>query len=1123
MHPSGHLMREVLRRVALLALVVVVPATAQTKLLRFPDIHGDKVVFTYAGDLWTAPVTGGTAVRLTAHPGLELFAKFSPDGQWIAFTGQYDGDEQVYVIPAVGGVPRQLTFYPTRGPLPPRWGYDDQVYGWTPDGKSVVFRSLRDGWDLGEGRLFTVPATGGLPVALPMPQSGAGDLSPDGRQIAYSPLFRDFRAWKRYQGGWAEDLWVFDLASHEAHNITNNPFTDRDPMWIGDRVYFASDRSGTLNLYTVKPDGSDLQQLTHSTTWDLRWPSSDHQSRIVYELDGELHVFNVRDGSDRKLDIFVPDDQLAARPRHQSVAGFVEDWALSPDGARAVFVARGDLFTVPAEHGYTRVLTHSSNAHDKAARWSPDGRRIAFISDMSGEEELYLIDQDGRGAPERLTTNGDMMRYPPVWSPDNQRLAFSDKAGRLWVLQISNKVMTQVARDSGGYVGDQSWSADGRWLAFSMSHNSGFNSIWIWGVGESAPRQVTGALNTAYNPVFDPSGKYLFFLSDREYHPQISSLEWNFAGNRTTGIFALALRKDVPSPFPPQSDEVKPDTTAAAAAAAATAAEAARAAPAPRGRRPAADTAKTPPKVAPTPVTIDFDGLADRVTPVPVPADNIGGLAAVKGNLLYVKRPANYYGRDPGAGASLVIFNLEERKATTLADSIDGYALSAGGTKVLVHQGGVYNLYDVDPKAASSKKTMSTAGLQADIVPQQEWAEIFEEVWRRFRDFFYVPNMNGYDWKALHDRYRPLLQYVGHRTDLDYVLQEMISELSNSHTYISGGDREIPDRPQVALPGARFALDSASGRYRIASIFRGDNAEAQYRSPLTDVGVDARVGDYVMAIDGEDLKAPDNPYRLLRYKADRPVTLTLNTRPVADGARQVTYRPITSETELVYYNWVANNWHRVDSMTQGRVGYLHLPDMGSDGINEFIKWFYPQIRKEGLIIDDRSNGGGNISAMVIERLSRKLLATGFSRNSDYTSTYPDGPTFYGSLVALLNETSASDGDIFPAMFRQAGLGPLIGKRSWGGVIGITDHGPLIDGGNVNVPEFGFANVDGQWIIEGHGVDPDIEVENDPLSVINGRDPQLERAVAEVLREMQEHPRHLPPKPAPPVKAPPQMR
>jgi len=1117
MHASGRLMRAVLRRTALLLLVVAVPAAAQTKLLRFPDIHGDKVVFTYAGDLWTAPVTGGTAARLTAHPGLELFARFSPDGQWIAFTGQYDGDEQVYVMPAVGGVPRQLTFFPTRGPLPPRWGYDDQVYGWTPDGKSIVFRSLRDGWDLGEGRLFTVPLTGGLPVALPMPQSGAGDLSPDGRTVAYSPLFRDFRAWKRYQGGWAEDLWTFDLASHEAHDITNNPFTDRDPMWIGDRVYFASDRSGTLNLYTVKPDGSDLQQLTHSTTWDVRWPSSDHQGRIVYELDGELHVFGIQDGSDHKLDIFVPDDQLAARPSHRSVAQFVEDFALSPDGARAVFVARGDVFTVPAEHGPTRNLTHSSNAHDKAARWSPDGRKIAFISDMSGEEELYLIDQDGSGAPERLTTNGDMMKYPPVWSPDGKRLAFGDKAGRLWSLEVATKALTLVARDSGSAIGDESWSPDSRWLAFSLSHDNGFFSIWIWGVGEAAPHQVTGPLNNAVEPVFDPEGKYLFYLSDREYHPQISTLEFDYATNRTTGIFALALRKDVPSPFPPQSDEVKPDTTAAAAPASSPAA------PAPRGRHgAAADTAKAPPK-GPAPVAIDFDGLADRVTPVPVGADNYGGLNVVKGNLLYVKRPAYYYGREPDTEASLVVFNLEDRKATTLAEGVDDYALSHDGTKVLVHQGRDYNLYDANPKGASSKKTMSTAGLQADIVPQQEWAEIFEEVWRRFRDFFYVPNMNGYDWKALHDKYQPLLQYVGHRTDLDYVLQEMISELSNSHTYISGGDREIPERPPVALPGARFALDPASGRYRIASILRGDNAERQYRSPLTEVGVDARVGDYVMAIDGEDLKAPDNPYRLLRYKADRPVTLTLNTRPVMEGARQVTYRPITSETELVYYDWVADNRHRVDSMTQGRVGYLHLPDMGADGINEFVKWFYPQVRKEGLIVDDRSNGGGNISAMVIERLSRRLLAAGFSRNSEYTSTYPDGPTFYGSMVALLNETSASDGDIFPAMFRQAGLGPLIGKRSWGGVIGITDHGPLIDGGNVNVPEFGFESIDGQLVIEGHGVDPDIEVENDPVSVINGRDPQLERGVAEILRMIQEHPRHLPPKPAPPVKAPPSMQ
>ncbi len=1073
---------------------VTAPAAAQTKLLRFPDIHDAQVVFTYAGDLWTAPATGGTAVRLTSSPGLELFAKYSPDGKWIAFTGQYDGDEQVYVMPSGGGVPKQLTFYPARGPLPPRWGYDNQVYGWTPDGDAVVFRSLRDGWDLGDNRLYTVPVAGGLPVALPMPQSGAGDLSPNEKQVVYSPLFRDFRAWKRYSGGWAEDLWVFDLATSDARNITNNPRTDRDPMWVGNRIYFASDRSGTLNLYSVTPTGGDLQQLTTSTTWDVRWPSADEAGHIVYELGGELHVFDTHAKTDRKLDILVPDDGVSWRPHHQSVARFVEDYALSPKGTRALFVARGDVFTVPAENGPTRNLTHSSTAHDKGAAWSPDGRKIAFISDMSGEEELYLIDQDGSGQPERLTTTGDMMRYTPSWSPDGKRLAFSDKAGRLWVLELAGKRLTQVARDSSGNMFDQSWSADGHWLAFSMGHATGYRSIYIWGLGDASPRRVTDALSNAVEPVFDPDGKYLFFFSDREYAPQISSLEWNFATDRTTGIFALALRKDVPAPFPPQSDEVKIDSAAT-------------------------DSAAAKPKVSKdTTLVIDFDGLADRIAQVPVPAGDYNGLLAVKGNLLYVRGGPFYYGRSSGVEPTLMVFNMEDRKATALAEGIGGYALSPDGSKVLVRQGRAYNLYDASPKGASSKKTVSVDGLQADIVPQQEWTQIFNEVWRRFRDFFYVPNMNGYDWAALRDRYQPLLEYVGDRSDLDYVLNEMIAELSNSHTYVSGGDREIPDRAPVALPGARFELDHNSGRYRIARVFSGDNAEDNYRAPLTAIGVDARVGDYVLAINGEDLKAPDNPYRLLRNKADHPVTLTLNRRPVTDGARAVTFQPITSEDQLVYYDWVAENRHKVDSLTHGRVGYLHLPDMGAAGISEFIKWYYPQIRKEGLVIDVRGNGGGNISSMVIERLSRTLLATGYSRDNDFPETYPRGPVFYGSLVTLLNETSASDGDIFPAMFKQAGLGPLIGKRSWGGVIGITSHGTLIDGGSVNVPEFGFADVNGNWIIEGHGVDPDIVVENDPKSVIAGRDPQLERGVQEVLRLIQEHPKKLPGRAAPPNKA-----
>jgi tricorn protease len=1096
----------------LATLLLATPLAAQTRLLRFPDIHGDLVVFSYAGDLWRAPADGGTAVRLTASPGQELFARFSPDGQWIAFTGQYDGDEQVYVMPAAGGVPKQLTFYPAQGPLAPRWGYDNQVYGWTPDGKGILFRSTRDSWDLATQHLYVVPAQGGLPVQLPMPRAGAGTFSPDGRELLYSPLFRDFRAWKRYSGGWAEDLWVFDIATHDAKNITNNPRTDRDPMWIGDRVYFDSDRTGTLNLYSEKPDGSDPVQLTRSTTWDVRWPSADATGRIVYEMDGVLHVFDTKTSADRTLDINVPDDGVAWRPEHRRVDRWIEDFGLSPKGERALFVARGDVFTAPIEDGPTRNLTHTSTAHDKGASWSPDGRQIAFISDMSGEEELYLIDQDGSGKPEQLTSNGDVMRYAPQWAPDGKHLCFSDARGRLWVLDLTSRKTTLVARDTGGTMFDQSWSADGHWLAFSMGDDAGYRSLYIWGVGDAAPHRVTGGISNDYEPVFDPDGKYLFFLSDREYAPQISTAEWSFATTRTTGIFALALRPDVPPPFPPKSDEVAIDSTAKAAGPAGGRASGAAGAGSAKGRNGAGQAAAKPADTAA--VRIDFAGLADRIAPVPVEADNYRGLVALEGKLVYMRTTPFFYGRSSGSEPAVVVFDMKQRKATTLAEGAFGYALSADGSKILVRQGGSYNLYDL-AQGASSKKTVSTAGLEADIVPKQEWNEIYDEVWRRFRDFFYVPTMNGYDWKALREQYRPLLQYVGDRSDLDYVLNEMIAELSNSHTYISGGDHDIPPRAEVALPGARFALDSASGRYRIASIFQGDNAEEEYRSPLTEIGVDAHVGDYVLAIDGQDLRAPDNPYRLLRNRADHPVTLLLNSRPSSEGARKVSFRPTTSEQKLIYYDWVAGNRERVQKMTGGRVGYLHLPDMGADGLTEFIKWYYPQIRKEGLIIDVRGNGGGNISSMVIERLSKTLLASGYSRNSDFASTYPRGPVFYGSMVALLNETSASDGDIFPAMFKQAGLGPLIGKRSWGGVTGITDHGPLIDGGSVNVPEFGFTSVDGSWIIEGHGVDPDIVVENDPKSVLEGRDPQLERAVQEVLKLMQAHPRHLPSRPTPP--------
>jgi len=1083
------------------------PAAAQTKLLRFPDVHGDSVVFCYGGDLWQASTEGGLATRLTAHPGQELFPKYSPDGRWIAFTGQYDGDEQVYVVPATGGVPRQLTYYPAVGPLPPRWGYDNQVYGWTPDGTQVLFRSMRDadGVEV-QNALYTVGPEGGLPVKLPMPTSGAGDFSPNGTSIVYSPLFRDFRTWKRYQGGWAEDLYIFDLDSHDVELIAPSVRTERDPMWIGNTIYFASDRDGTLNLYAYSTQDGDIRQLTHETTWDVRWPSSDNSGQIVYELDGELHVYSVATGDDRKLDIIVPDDGLSMRPSRYPAYENIEGAALSPKGERAVFVARGDVFTVPIEKGPTRNLTQSSGAHDKWARWSPDGSTIAFISDRSGEEQVYLIAQDGSGEPEQLTEGLHAMLYAPRWAPDGKRLAFSDKNGKLYVLTLDGRKLQEIADDKRGRIFDYAWSPNGGHVAFSMADVNGFDALYIWSVEDGVLHRITDTYHDVYGPAWGAKGDYLFYLSDREYAPQISQIEWNIAGNRMTGIFALALRRDVANPFPPESDEVTIDKDG----------EPADDAPAKAGAKKSPkdeDSEKKEPKEY---LKIDFDGLAGRVSRVPIEAANIDDLEAIDGYLVYVERGAPFYGRSSYVEPSLEIFDLEKREASTLAEDVSGYVLSADGKKALVRQGQAYKLYDAKPKA-SDAETVNTKNMMVDRVPSEEWAQIFDEVWRRYRDFFYVPNMHGYDWPAIGERYRALVPYVAHRSDLNYVIGEMISELSIGHAYISGGDYEIPERPAVGLPGATFELDRVSNRYRIAHIYRGQNEEEKYRSPLTDIGVDVEVGSYVLAIDGDELHGSDNPYRLLQHKKD-PVTLTVNASPSTEGAHDVTYRPIRSEASLRYLDWVLGNLDEVTKATDGRVGYMHLPDMGADGIAEFIKWYYPQIRQEGLIVDVRSNGGGNVSQIIIERLDNKVLGTRFGNLSDEPRTYPY-TAFHGHMVCLLSETSASDGDIFPHYFREAGLGPLIGKRSWGGVVGISGTGTLIDGGTVYVPMTGTNAATGEWIIEGHGVDPDIEVDNDPQSLIDGRDPQLERGIAEVMRMIKEQPMKLPERPPDPIKTP----
>jgi tricorn protease len=1068
--------------------------SAQTKLLRFPDIHGDRIVFTYAGDLWTASASGGTATRLTAHPGVEVFGKFSPDGKWIAFTGQYDGDEQVYVIPSTGGEPKQLTFYPARGPLSPRWGYDQQVYGWSPDGKYILFRSHRDSWTLPQTNLFKVEATGGPAERLPMPEAGAGDYSADGYKIVYSPQFRDFRPEKRYAGGQANDLYIFDLKTYDVKKIAADTHADRDPMWIGNTIFYTSDRDGHFNFYAYDMGSAKTTQVTTNKQWDVRWPSSDNESRIVYELNGELQVMDAKSRKSSPISITVPDDGLWKRPSRINVAQNLEDFSLSPKGERALFCARGDIFTLPIEKGPTRNLTRSSGAHDKWPRWSPDGSQIAFISDMSGEEQVYTIAQDGSSAAVQLTTEHKAMLYEPEWSADGKRLAYSDKDGKIYVLTIADKKVTQIADSTRGQVRDYSWSPRGNFLAFSLPNANGFNSVYIWSANDNQLRKVTDPTFSANSPAWDPQGNYIYYLSTREFAPLISNVEFNYAGNRNTGIFATTLRKDVKHPFPAESDEVtitKEDAPKEAAK----------------------------PPAPPTDLTIDFDGIVGRAARVPVAPNNYFGLSAKQGHLIYFVGAPFYYGRAGGeVQPSLRIYAIKEQKETTLAEPANGYAMSGDGSKLLIPAGPQFFLYDATPVGDRTRKPVSTAGLMYDRNPTEEWNQIFNEVWRRYRDWFYVPNMHGYDWAAIREQYRPWLKYVAHRSDLNYLLSEMQSELTVQHAYIEGGDFNIPPRPRVALPGARFELDKASGKYRITKIFGGQNEEDLYRSPLTEVGSGASVGEYILAVDGVELKADEDPYRLLRNKADNPVRLTVNSKPSMDGARTVTFRPITDEQNLIYLDWITKNRKKVEEMSGGRIGYIHIPDMGANGIREFIKYYYPQLDKEGLVVDVRANGGGNVSRMLIERLRRKLLAVGYPRTVDDGNPYPDG-VFLGPMAAILDGNSASDGDIFPAMFKQAGLGPLIGKRSWGGVVGISGRGPLIDGGSVSVPEFGFADTNGNWIIEGYGVDPDIEVDNEPKDVIAGKDAQLERAVQEVLNRMKGKTFKLPQRAPAPVKTP----
>ncbi len=1066
----------------------------EARLLRFPDVSNDRVAFVYAGDIYTTARTGGQAIKLTDHKGLELFPKFSPDGRQVAFTGQYDGDMSVYVVPVDGGVPRRLTYHPGIQRTSDRFGPENLVLGWHPDGERVLFRSRKETNDWWDGRVYLVSLQGGMPEPLPMDPAGFTSLSPDAGQVAYCPIFRDFRTWKRYRGGMAQDVWIFDLNTFENRRITDWIGTDNKPMWYVDRIYFNSDRTGALNLFCYDLNSGETRQVTQFTEYDVRWPSLG-QDGIAFENGGWVYVMDLPSEKLQKLEIHLTSDRNLVRPDWVNVGDNVRDYDVSPDGKRAVFSARGDVFTVPAESGNTRNLTGSSGAHDRNPQWSPDGRNIAMISDASGEEELYLYSLETKTI-EPVTTDGYCHKYGPSWSPDGKKLAFSDKELKLYYVDVATGNKLQIDETKRSEFRDFAWSPDSRYLAYTKRLENRITAIFIYDFTDGHIHQATPGHTDDFSPEFDPEGKYLYFLSDREFNPILSDYEFQFVNTAITNLYLIVLNADGESPFAPESDEVEPATE--------------------KGEQPEKEDEKDDSE-KPVVCQIDFDGIYDREIAFDLPAGNYSGLSAIKGAVFYTSSPiGGLRGRVTQDERTLHKYDIKEQKDHRFATDIGGYSLTSDGKKMILRKAKDYHIVETSgEKVNLGDSRLDLSHMEMYVDREAEYVQMFNETWRMQRDFFYDENMHGVDWEGIRDRYAVLLPHCAHRFDLTYLIGEMIGELACSHTYTGGGDQ--PDIPgsEVGLLGVDFALDLEADRIRISRILRGENFNEELRSPLQEPGIDVNEGDYVLAIDGVDVTANTNPYSLTFNKADRLVTLTVNDRPSLKGAREVTVRPVASEESLRYFNWVEDRRLYVDSVTDGQVGYVHIPDMDSYGLFRFAKMFYHQLRKPGLIIDVRFNGGGFVSGLILDRLRKTVAAMHASR------TFEPGPApgtgMNAHMVTLMNEQSCSDGDYFPYFFREYDLGPLMGKRTWGGVIGIRGFRPLVDGGYYTAPEFGIFSLEGEWIMENVGVEPDIEVENPPDRLARGYDDQLQAAIDHIMEKIRTEgrPTSLPAFPGPP--------
>ena len=1072
----------------------------EARLLRFPALHGNQVVFTYAGDLYTVPVQGGVARRLTSDPkGFEMFARFSPDGKTLAFTGQYDGNTEVYVMPSEGGEPRRLTHTATleRDDVSDRMGPNNIVMAWK-DNDTVVYRSRRNHWNPFKGELTLARLSGGVPETLPVPRGGWCSFSPDGQQMAYNRVFREFRTWKRYRGGQADEIWLHHFGTGETTRLTSDPAQDIFPMWHGDRIYFVSEReeSHQANLYVMDLKTRKPRRLTDFTEFAVKFPSLG-DTGIVFENGGYLYRLDFQTEKAVRIPVEIREDLAIGRGGLRDVSKETTSYEIAPDGARALIGARGDVFTVPAKNGATRNLTQTPGVHERNAVWSPDGKWIGYVSDQSGEDEIWIRPQEGSGEPRALTSGADTYKYEIAWSPDSKRIAWTDKLNRLQFVEVESKQVTLAAQSEAFEIRDFVWSPDSQWLAFTKPEVRRFANIYLYGLAQKNQVQVTDGWFDVGSPEFSSDGKYLFFVSERSFNPSYGQTEWNHTYSDMERIYLVTLAAATKSPLAPKSDEVKPrdDKPLISGAEAKAVSD--------KDKDKDGDGAKAakPSKVV---VSVDVEGLTQRITVLPPPASNYGSLTSVGDTLFYLKK------------GKLHLFDLEKEKETELGE-VAGFRVSADRKKMLVKVGSELAILDLpSAKLDLADRKLSLTDLKVRLDRRAEWNQIYNECWRQMRDFLFDPKLHGVDWEGMRRRYEPLLAHVQHRADLTFIIGEMIGELNIGHAYVGGGDLPKPERISLGLLGAVIRPD-ASGYFRIERILRGQNWDPKYRSPFTEIGVAIRPGDYIVAVQGKTTRGMTDLYSALVGTAGKPVVLRVNREPQEDGARDQTVIPTADEQPLYYLEWVLSNIEKVDKASGGKIGYVHIPDMGVPGLNEFTKFYYPQLHKDALVVDCRGNGGGNVSPMIIERLRREPAMWTVARNGA-VNVDPSGQVL-GPKVLLIDQHSASDGDIVGYRFRKHRLGPIIGQRSWGGVVGIRGSLPLLDGGILNRPEFSRFDLEAkEWIMEGTGVEPDIEVDNDPTREFSGTDDQLNRAITELKKAMESKPVKIPQPPAYPNKS-----